>query len=438
MYADEIKSIKSMFDSIVAVSDRDKQRALELVLQSRTFVRSEQLRAFLRYVCSMEIEGRGEQITEYRIAVEALGRPQDYTTTEDSAVRNRAHALRAKLEELYTKELPDAPIRIDFFKGSYRPHFVVQKAPDENGSVAPVITSAEMAKAQTAKPKWRVLGLVVAGLALAFLAGVWLRGAVKPTPDSFLAEAWGPLFNKDGDVLVSVASHSHLQVEARYTRPPESARAVDAPPPVYEWYRKYHPQPPGKNLYLEFVNSSTRFGDAIGAAEVVRPSAAAGGRAQIFPETSVSEAMFRDRNIVLIGMPENSSSIDRLLSKGSFRVLYDETLQRETIVGPAATYVTQIDDASGMIQSYGLVTVLPGQGVQGAQHRIMIFSGSHSSCTVGATEFMSSPGRLRDFRDRLRQQGHSSFPPAYQMGVRCRADRVVPVSEEYETHLVLK
>ena len=326
MYADEIESIKSMFDSLVTVSDRDKQRALELVLQSRTFVRSEQLRAFLRYVCSMEIEGRGEQITEYRIAVEALGRSQDYTTTEDSAVRNRAHALRVKLEELYTKELRDAPIRIDFFKGSYRPHFVVQKSPDENGSVAPVIIPAEMAKPQTVEPKLRVLGLIVAGLALAFLAGVWSRGFVKLTPDSFIAEAWGPLFNKDGDVLVSVASHSHMQVRARSTGPPESERAVDAPPPVYEWYRKYHPLPPGKNLYLEFVNSSTRFGDAIGAAEVVRTIAAAGGKAQIFPETSVSEAMFRDRNIVLIGMPENSSSIDRLLSNGAFRVLYDETL----------------------------------------------------------------------------------------------------------------
>jgi hypothetical protein len=170
---------------------------------------------------------------------------------------------------------------------------------------------------------------------------------------------------------------------------------------------------------------------------VVRTIAAAGGKAQIFPETSVSEAMFRDRNIVLIGMPENSPSIDRLLSNGSFRVLYDETLQKETIVGPSATYVTQ-SDAGGMMQSYGLVTVLRGQGVQGAQHRIMIFSGSHSSCTVGATEFMSSPAHLGDFRDQLRKQGYSIFPPAYQMVVRCRAKSVVPLSEEYETHLVLK
>src|SRR5216684_6832107 len=160
--------------------------------------------------------------------------------------------------------------------------------------------------------------------------------------------------------------------------------------------------PPGKNLYLEFC----QFLEArLEPAEVVRTIAAAGGKAQIFPEPSVSEAMFRDRNIVLIGMPENSPSIDRLLSNGSFKVLYDETLQKETIVGPTATYVTQID-VSGTIQSYGLVTVLRGQGVQGAQHRIMIFSGSHSSCTVGATEFMSSPAHLRDFRDRLGKQGH--------------------------------
>jgi hypothetical protein len=428
-----------MFDSLVTVSDRGKQHALEQVLQSRTFVRSEQLRAFLRYVCSMEIEGRGDQITEYRIAVEALGRSQDYTTTEDSAVRNRAHALRVKLEELYTKELSDAPVRIDFFKGSYRPHFVVQNSQVKNGSVAPVITPAEMPKPQTAepKPKLHVLGLVAAGLALVFLAGVWLRGFVKPTPDSLIAEAWGPLFSKDGDVLVSVASHSHMQVRGHSTAPPESARAVVAPPPVYEWHKRYHPLPPGQNLYLEFVDTSTRFGDAIGAAEVVRTIAAVGGKAQIFPETSVSEAMFRDRNIVLIGMPENSPSIDRLLSNGSFRVVYDETLQKETIAGPTATYVTQ-NEGGGMMQSYGLVTVLRGQGVQGAQHRIMIFSGSHSSCTVGALEFMSSPAHLRGFRDRLRKQGHSSFPPAYQMVVRCRAKNVVPLSEEYETHVVLK
>src|SRR4029077_12024889 len=134
-------------------------------------------------------------------------------------------------------ELPDAPVRIDFFKGSYRPHFVVQKSPDENGSMVSLITSTEVAKPHIVEPKLRVLGLFVASLTLAFLAGVWFRGLVKPAPDSLHAEAWGPFFNKDGDVLVSVASHRHLQVRARNTAPPESERAVEASAPIYEWYK---------------------------------------------------------------------------------------------------------------------------------------------------------------------------------------------------------
>jgi hypothetical protein len=211
-----------------------------------------------------------------------------------------------------------------------------------------------MVKPQTAEPKLRMLGLVVAGLALAFLAGVWFRGFVKPTPDRLIAEAWGPLFNKDGDVLVSVASHSHLQVRARSTPPPESERAVDAPRPVYEWYRKYIRCLPKRistsSLSILRLGLETRL-------EPLRwsgPSTQRAGRRRSFQRHPFP--MFRDRNVVLIGMPENSSSIDRLLSQGSFRVLYDKTLKKETIVGPTATYATQIDNVSGTIMSYGLVT----------------------------------------------------------------------------------
>jgi len=44
-----------------------KREALERVLISETFARTEQLRQFLRYVCDMEIDGRGAEINEYLI-----------------------------------------------------------------------------------------------------------------------------------------------------------------------------------------------------------------------------------------------------------------------------------------------------------------------------------------------------------------------------------
>jgi hypothetical protein len=105
------------------VRDAEKRAALEEVLQSATFVRASQVRNFLRYICEMELAGRAAALHEYLIGVEALGRPTAYSTEDDSSVRRRAYALRQKLEQVYARELADAPIRIDVPKGSYVPRF---------------------------------------------------------------------------------------------------------------------------------------------------------------------------------------------------------------------------------------------------------------------------------------------------------------------------
>jgi hypothetical protein len=116
-----------------AVLERDKRAALEQVLTSATFVRATQVRNFLRYICEMEIAGLGHTLHEYLIGVEALGRPNAYSTDEDSSVRRRAHALRRKLDEVYARELADAPIRITVPKGSYVPYFICNTSEDVRG-----------------------------------------------------------------------------------------------------------------------------------------------------------------------------------------------------------------------------------------------------------------------------------------------------------------
>ena len=85
-----------MVDSSV-ISEARRKAALEAVLTSRTFDRSEQLKSFLRYVCEHTMSGSGEALTEYLIGVHGLGRPASFSPVEDSIVRNRAYALRKKL-----------------------------------------------------------------------------------------------------------------------------------------------------------------------------------------------------------------------------------------------------------------------------------------------------------------------------------------------------
>src|SRR3954465_9288203 len=101
------------------VSDDEKRAALARVLDSRAFSRSEQLRAFLRYVCEAEFEGRAQQLNEYALGVSVLGRPADYSPAEDSCVRTRAYELRSKLRSYYESEATDDPIQIEIDKGAY-------------------------------------------------------------------------------------------------------------------------------------------------------------------------------------------------------------------------------------------------------------------------------------------------------------------------------
>ncbi len=81
------------------LSPDQKRRALEQALQGTTFSRADQLKRFLRYVCEMEIAGRAPEIKEYSIATEALGHSADYSPSDGSSVRSRAHSLRQKLQE---------------------------------------------------------------------------------------------------------------------------------------------------------------------------------------------------------------------------------------------------------------------------------------------------------------------------------------------------
>ena len=113
------------------VSDSEKRETLESVLASATFARSAQLRALLRYICECELAGRLDDLNEYQIAVEVLGRRKDFSLSDDSSVRNRAYELRQRLEKFYTQEQPRAAIRIAIPRGGYVPYYARYKVPEE-------------------------------------------------------------------------------------------------------------------------------------------------------------------------------------------------------------------------------------------------------------------------------------------------------------------
>jgi hypothetical protein len=69
-----------------AADFRQERHELDSILASGILNRAPNLAQVLTYVCTKYFEGAAEQIKEYNIAVEALGRPADFDQKRDSIV----------------------------------------------------------------------------------------------------------------------------------------------------------------------------------------------------------------------------------------------------------------------------------------------------------------------------------------------------------------
>ena len=103
-------------------SQRERE-AIDRLLASGIFDRSPNLAVFLRYVCARYFEGRTEDLREYNIAVEALGRPSNFDQKRDAIVRVEAHRLRKRLQQYYSGKGAAEPVWVDLPAGSYAPQF---------------------------------------------------------------------------------------------------------------------------------------------------------------------------------------------------------------------------------------------------------------------------------------------------------------------------
>lgn len=173
-------------------SSRERS-AVDGVLQSGIFDKAPRLGNFFRYICERHLEGDGDLIKEYSIALEALGRPADFDPKKDSIVRVEAHRLRRRLQAYYRGPGACQQIQIIIPNGQYRPQFVSKKdtehlEPDRAGreitsfvAIAPH-TPAVMAtkwRERTYRPR---LWIAMVPLVLIAVAGTafLLRGVQKP------------------------------------------------------------------------------------------------------------------------------------------------------------------------------------------------------------------------------------------------------------------
>lgn len=122
--------------------------ALERVLASKLFRRAERLSAFLRYAVEEMLDGRAEELKEYRIGLAVFGRREDFDPRVDPIVRVEAGRLRLRLKQHYETGGAADCLRIEIPKGRYVPRIIAcaeQTEPDE----APPDSLSESASGRT-------------------------------------------------------------------------------------------------------------------------------------------------------------------------------------------------------------------------------------------------------------------------------------------------
>ncbi|EJC66863.1 putative integral membrane protein [Rhizobium leguminosarum bv. viciae WSM1455] len=171
----------ALISSGLAPQADEIREQLERVVSSPEFPRVGRAATFLRYVVSETLEGRGNRIKAYSIAIEVFGRDPGFTQ-DDPVVRIEAGRLRRSLERYYLVAGQQDPVRIDIPKGGYVPTFTwsCPALVDIGGEDAGETSGSEVRSGRWWRAR-RVLWPGAAALAAVAISLYWI-GARSPAP----------------------------------------------------------------------------------------------------------------------------------------------------------------------------------------------------------------------------------------------------------------
>lgn len=173
-----------------AATPIDVREQLERILSSRTFRAAEGQKALLRYVVEAAVQGRGAELKEYSVGVEAFHRGESFDPRQDTIVRTEARNVRMRLARYYEEEGKDDSIVIHLPKGGYAPAFLerVPASPEPADGHIAILSPAgdKERKPQRIGSVWRLAVALTAcaliAVSLAYFARSVTAGA-RPSGD---------------------------------------------------------------------------------------------------------------------------------------------------------------------------------------------------------------------------------------------------------------
>ncbi|HLI35360.1 MAG TPA: hypothetical protein VKW70_09970 [Terriglobia bacterium] len=456
-------------DGFPVITEDDERRQLEKIVRSATFRNTLGLQKFLEYVVGKTLQGQSQEIKEYAIAVEVLGKTVDYDPRLDTSVRVQAHRLKEKLEEYYATEGASDDILIELPKGHYVPQFSRRHVPATKVQDSlPSATASESAESRATsadtplipanlKPETsrdgRALFWTASGIAavLVFLAGVKLSPQIyqllspaarasQPAMDpanlrrenDVVRAIWSHFWQNSKSPIVAYSNSTFLVTETsdllrlkagdldglgapatgqEAVRLAENPRLVEEAGPVF------------------YEDGYTGTGEVMAVYDLTRFLLSANIPLQVERSQLIKTDELRNQNVIFLGSVLENPILSGLPLNQDFVFEQPQRppiLWRARIVnlhprpGEKPFYEVERDDKTQVLRAdYAVVSFLPGVA---PGREIVILGGLTTIGTQAAAQFVTSPAGAEELLAHLGTQApHSSvkkLPPFFQAVLR--------------------
>ncbi len=413
-------------------SSQTFEQQVERIVRSDAFRNADALRKLLRFLADRLASGEAEQLKEYSVGVDALGKPADYDPRQDSTVRIQVGRLRLKLAEYYMSEGLQDPCIIELPKGHFKLKVTLRQP------IAPALHTPSEAPqhAGTRRTLLYALG------ATALLAAAWavvatvqlsserqktavLRSGWTPA----LEELWAPFVSSNRPVLVAIEDPPFVQFAgfgAYREINLNSWEDIEKSPNVAkirhllgnpEMRPSYYYAPIGE------VGAAFYLGRFLGPRV---PSISLSGAKDL------SWQQLANHNVLYVGA--SIFFIERFtgLPVGvDFNHSPTGVTNASPRDGELSFYPEQGQgDVSTNGERYALVTHLPGPSGTG---EVTSFTSMRTTSRQGAVQWFMDPGNAKDLVERMKKPD-GSLPQYYQVLLKIKFKENVPIETSYVLH----
>ena len=397
----------------------DRMLTLSRVLRSKTLSGSGASRQILKFIAEKSLADCVDEIKEYTIATQALGRPEDFDPRTDNIVRVQVRQLRKKLEEYYRAEGANDRLRIVIPIGHYHAEF--QPVIDESG----VPQNPERAPTRQAgfyepnpfRTLAQVLPWVLASVLFVLLfvlrshpsriSGINVPSPMNgtPLPDP-LSSLWKPFLSSTNPPLIVFSNAPYLMSSAgvlyRYSLDsgsPVAAGTKVSSVPGIERLTGLFPQGTGSLYYFDLYTGT---GEVVAAARVAQLLTSQDRTFSIKRSGVASFEDLRNSNVVFLG----ASLEDPLLKDVPVEsdLVFEQSEAKEFIgnlhirdrhppAGQPSIYELLRDGKTKKLEGeYALISLLPSVV---PDRRILVLGGLSTLGTQAAAEFATSAAAAR-------------------------------------------